>query len=164
MSDLTLTLQRNPFADLERFFARLNRPGSADVRKVSTALGQGWQQNFSSESSGDGTPWAALRPFTVAERIAAGYPGAHPILRRSGRLRDSLVNPGHPEHYERVAFDPSGWTMESGTDVDYALELEIGRERMPARPFIQLSADAEQRVLSALEYLVDQAQQQTVGR
>lgn len=162
--DVTLTAQGNPFASLEQFFARLERPGSGEIRKVATAIAQGQQDNFSNERSGDGTAWRPLAQMTILERIQQGYPGAHPILRRSGRLRDSLVNPQHPEHYERLIATPNGWTLEAGTNVPYALQHEIGEDRVPARPFTDLSDAAEQRVLSVLDFLISQIQAQTVGK
>lgn len=157
--NLTITGPTDPFAALRQFFARLERPGNGEIRQVATAIAQGHQANFSGERSGSGEAWAELSRVTVLERVQQGYPGAHPILRRSGRLRDSLVNPAHPDHYQAVNRAADGWSLEVGTNVDYALDLEVGAGRMPARPFTGLSDDAENRIVTVLEHVIDQARQ-----
>lgn len=154
----------DPFAGLRQFFARLERPGAGEIRQVATAVAQGHQDNFSNERSGSGDVWPELSRVTVLERVQQGYPGAHPILRRSGRLRDSLVNPAHADHYQAVNRSADGWSLEVGTNVDYALDLEVGAGRMPARPFTDLSDEAENRIATVLEFVIFQAQAATVGR
>lgn len=144
----------NPAEALERLFQRIERPGRGEVAKIAGAIRQGFADNFTSESSGQG-PWAALAPATVAERIAQGYGGDHPILRRTGSLRASFVQPGG-DHIERFTGMGGGWLLEVGSQHENAAFHEHGTRRMPARPVTPLSVQAEGRITSTLHYVLDQ--------
>jgi hypothetical protein len=64
--------------------ARAMAPALARVRQI---LETGERRQFESRGAFFGTPWAALKPSTIARE------GAHPVLERSGALKDSLT--GH---------------------------------------------------------------------
>lgn len=153
---LNLEATQDPFEALVNFVKAIVAPTKAEQDAISAAVRQGWSENFAGERSGDGRSWAALKPFTVRERILRGYPGAHPILVQSGRLRSSLLNPGAQDGYEQAQTSADGWTLILGTETPYALDHELGAGRIPARPFIALSDQAEQRIVSALDGLIAQ--------
>ena len=160
---LTLEAQGDPFEDLLKFIKAIVAPTQTEQQQVSNAVREGWRENFTGERGGDGRAWAALRPFTVRQRILSGYPGAHPILVQSGHLRNSLLNPGAADSYEDLQATGDGWTLVVGTEDPKALDHEIGAGRIPARPFIALSDQAEQRVVSALDSLVAQIEARILG-
>lgn len=85
----------------------------------------------------EGPGWAPLSRRTVADRLASGYSGAHPILQRSGDLFKSLTDRSHPKHIEiyktgRIA------RVEIGSSSVKFLENQMGKKeaRLPARPMI----------------------------
>ncbi|MDQ2823580.1 MAG: phage virion morphogenesis protein [Pseudomonadota bacterium] len=78
------------FASLGRLEGELK-----DLTPVMALVGRdlraGMAMNWAADMGGNGVAWAALRPTTVAIRESRGYPGTHPILRRSGSLQDSVA-------------------------------------------------------------------------
>ena len=46
---------------------------------------------FASEGATTGAPWPQLKPATRADRRRLGFPPAHPILQRTGRLLRALT-------------------------------------------------------------------------
>lgn len=160
---LSLEAQGDPFESLVEFVKALLKPDQAEQQQVSNAVREGWRENFSGQRSGDGQSWAALKPSTIRERLAGGYP-AGPILVRSGHLRASLLNRGASDSYEEVQTTGDGWTLLVGTEDRKAIFHEIGTSKMPARPFIALSDAAEQRVISALDSLVAQIEARILGQ
>jgi len=161
---LSLEAQGEPFKSLVDFIHALLAPTQNEQRQVSAAVRAGWAENFAGERSGDGQSWAALRPFTVREREARGYPGAHPILVQSGHMRNSLLNAGAPDSYEDLQANGGGWTLTVGTTDSKALKHEQGEGRIPARPFIALSSQAEQRVEDSIAALVAQIEARILGQ
>lgn len=153
---------RNPAVDLERMFQRIARPDRGEVRKVAGAVRLGFAENFTSESSALG-PWKALAAATVAERIARGYGGEHPILRRTGGLRASFVQPGG-DHVERFTPDGGGWLLEVGSAHELAAIHERGTQHIPARPISPLSAQSEARIGAAVAYVIDQIEKAALRR
>jgi len=98
-------------------------------------------------------PFAPLSP-RYARWKSRRYPGA-PILVRSGRLRDSLTNPNHPDAIATVT--PQSLTY--GTSVPYAAYHQLGTQRMPARPPIKLSRTLQTHLLTILRnYLIEQGE------
>lgn len=69
--------------------------GNREIEKIADAGRRGIALNFATESAG-GEPWPHLAPMTVEERRSLGFPGEHPILVRSGRLKRSLIERSHP--------------------------------------------------------------------
>ena len=161
---LSLEAKDNPFDSLVEFIRALLAPSTDEQRGVSSAVRAGWAENFTGERSGTGQAWAQLRPFTVRERQARGYPGAHPILVQSGALRSSLLIPGATNSHEELRSDGSGWTLEIGTTDPKALKHELGEGRIPARPFIELSSNAQNDVLTALDAMLARIEARTLDR
>lgn len=153
---LNLEATQDPFEALVNFVKAIVAPTKSEQEAISAAVRQGWGENFAGERSGDGRSWAALRPGTVRSRILGGYPGAHPILVRTGHLRASLLNAGAADSYEQAQSTGNEWQLVVGTEDAKAIFHEQGTARMPARPFIALSDQAEQRVVSALDGLIAQ--------
>ncbi len=101
---------------LDRLLSRLTQIAFSFApyvkRKAADRIRLGFQRNFESESAG-GAPWHELAPWTQEERdwlrLYKRLPilPEHPILRRTGRLRDSLVNAHNPLH---VSETDTGWT------------------------------------------------------
>jgi len=153
---LSLEATKDPFEALVSFVKAIVAPTKAEQDAISAAVRQGWSENFAGEQSGDGRSWAALRPGTVRSRILGGYPGAHPILVRTGHLRASLLSAGASDSYEQAQVSGNEWQLVVGTEDAKAIFHEQGTARIPARPFIALSDGAEQRVISALDTLIAQ--------
>lgn len=153
---LNLEATQDPFETLVSFVKAIIAPTKAEQDGISAAVRQGWGENFTGERSGDGRSWAALKPGTVLDRIRSGYGGAHPILVRTGHLRASLLNAGAADSYEQAQASGNEWQLVVGTEDAKAIFHEQGTARMPARPFIALSDQAEQRVISALDGLIAQ--------
>lgn len=72
--------------------------------------------------------WQELAPITVHEKTELGYsPPDNPLV-RTGEMRDSIS-------YE-VALDSRAMMIVVGSDVPYAVDQELGTERIPSRPFL----------------------------
>lgn len=153
---LNLEATQDPFESLIQFVKAIVAPTKAEQDALGAAVRQGWGENFAGERSGDGRSWAALKPGTVLDRIRSGYGGAHPILVRTGHLRASLLSAGASDSYEQTQASGNEWQLVVGTEDAKAIFHEQGTARMPARPFIALSDQAEQRVISALDGLIAQ--------
>ena len=90
------------------------------------------------EVEGRRAKWAPLAKFTVKDRLASGFPGEHPILQRTGRLKDSIQKRVF-RHIARV-----------GTGLGYANILHYGgikvsatgaTVKIPARPFVMFQPE-----------------------
>lgn len=160
---LEIKATNNPFEALNTFFQRLAHPGSGEVRKVSDAIAQGFQESFSREGNADGA-WRALAPATVRMRQERGYGGAHPILRQTGGLRDTWTQRGAQGHVEEFSNTAQGWRLSVGASGEKAEKMEFGEGRVPARPVQPISDAAEQRIVSVIDYFVNQVELATLGR
>ena len=49
------------------------------------------KRRFTTEGKSGGFPWGDLSPETQTQRRKQGFPGPHPILMRTGTLRDAVV-------------------------------------------------------------------------
>ena len=87
------------------------------------------QERFGQEVSPDGKAWAPLSKETVKQRELLGYGGAHPMLRRTGRLFNSI---------HLAAAGPNGRSI--GTSLDYAALMQA------TRPFIGASEEDGQQM------------------
>lgn len=85
----------------------------------------------------EGPGWSNLAPRTVAERIAAGYSGSHPILQRSGDMLASLTERSHPEHVEIIKVGKNS-RIEIGSRSKKFRDNQLGNlhTRLPARPML----------------------------
>lgn len=85
----------------------------------------------------EGPGWAPLARRTIAERIAAGYNGQHPILYRSGDLFKELTQKSHPKHIEIIKTGKNA-RIEIGGSSSKFLENQRGVSgtNLPSRPMI----------------------------
>lgn len=87
----------------------------------------------------EGPGWAPLAGRTVSERIAAGYGGHHPILRRSGDLFKELTERSHPHHLEIIKVGKNARIEIGGTSPKFKQNqtgIGEGSQRLPQRPMI----------------------------
>lgn len=107
-----------------------NADFSVPFRLIAKELERFEQGLFESEHAPDGTPWAPLRPATIARK------GHDLILHDTGRLGASLMQ----ETGDSIrAVDPHYLTF--GTSTEYAGFLQDGTSRMPARPMVGLNEE-----------------------
>lgn len=143
------------------FFERLPQLiGSRQRRAVQSAVARGFQRNFSSQSGGTGRPWEPLALITQAERRRQGYAGARPILVRSGRYRDSLVNPDSPDHFSEVTQTATGIVFEEGSNSELVNFHEGGSRFYPPRPATELSQGSEDELGRVLDWIVESLERQ----
>lgn len=120
-------------ADLQRLAAKLGdlRPFFADVGET---LLNSTRARFRSQTAPDGAPWQALSPaYAARKRRNQGQ-----ILTLYGHLRGTLV--------QRADRD----SLRIGTPLIYGATHQFGRGRIPARPFLGLSAEDRSDLLVAL--------------
>lgn len=159
---LNLTARVNPFTDITKLIARLNAATSTDTEPVTQAIREGFAENFAGERSGTGRSWAALRPTTVLDRIRHGYGGSHPILVRTGSLRDSYTAQGSDSVNEFTP-DGSGWVLAVGSRHRVAIFHERGTSRMVARPVTELSPQRENTIADRVQEMIERIERQIVG-
>lgn len=132
--------------------------------KAADRVRLGFQRNFESESAG-GEPWQALAAWTQEERRglakARGYPitAQHPILRRTGALRDSVVNKNSSLHICETSADWGGVEVSLGSadprfPILHAGGINEDRYCVPARPMTVLSDADIAGLRSMLEWIV----------
>ena len=124
-------------ADLQRLAAKLGdlRPFFADVGET---LLNSTRARFRSQTAPDGAPWQALSPaYAARKRRNQGQ-----ILTLYGHLRGTLVKAADKD------------SLRIGTPLIYGATHQFGRDPIPARPFLGLSAEDRTDLLDALhEYL-----------
>lgn len=168
---LSLEATKDPFESLVAFVRQVVNPGQAEINKVGDAVRLGFQENFSGEKAGDGGSWKPLAPITQAKRAWLGYASQHPILVRTGSYRASFVQRGGVDHIEEFTTTGDGWQLVTGSRSDRHI-LEFGGSTtidghvvdIPPRPVRFLSEQAEQRITSTLEYMLEQIRARTVGK
>lgn len=88
------------------------------------------------KSSPDGAPWAPWAPSTYLARAKQGSLGGG-LLYNTGSLFNS------------ISHSVSGDKVEVGTSSPFAKYLQMGTQRMPARPFLGISP-ADQEAITGL--------------
>lgn len=88
-----------------------------------------------------GERWTRLAPSTVKQRIAQGYGGKHPILLRTGQLREGAVKAVQGTYKYGKPVDFLKYIDKIG--VDYAIYHQVGTSRMPDRPFFSNPTEKE---------------------
>jgi phage gpG-like protein len=106
---------------------------------------------FASEGASTGAPWAQLKRSTQRDRQRQGYPPAHPILQRSGRLMRALT------------IGEGAYIATLPTSMRYVLSAELGyfaahrrgiAGRLPRRnPVLLTAADREAMVTPIRVYI-----------
>lgn len=115
----------------------------SDLRPVMEAVGQvvqsGTQQRFVDQAAPDGTPWTPLRPATLARRRRGRTTtGSIQILRDTGRLMNS------------ISYQASSSQVSVFTNVLYASTHQLGRGRIPARPFFGYTDSDQAAIIEIL--------------
>lgn len=160
---LSLTARVNPFTDITKLIARLNSATSSDTEPVTQAIREGFAENFTGERRGTGQSWAALQPSTVFDRIRHGYGGSHPILVRTGSLRDSYASTGSADGVNEFTPDGSGWVLAVGSKHRIGIFHERGTSRMVARPVTELSPQRENTIADRVQEMIERIERQIVG-
>jgi phage virion morphogenesis protein len=105
-----------------------NRLG--DLRPVMVDIGEymllATRDRFDSESDPSGNPWTPLKP-SYAKAKARKPSALRGILTLSGQLRDTITYEALPE------------AVVIGSNKIYAATHQLGRDSIPARPFLGVS-------------------------
>lgn len=134
--------------------------GVREKHKVAEAVRLGIAWNFAHESAG-GQAWPPLAPMTVGIRRSLGYAGEHPILQRSGRLKNSLIDERHPMNLYIEEEDEGDLSMEFGSlDPHFPLlhagGFTEGGHPVPPRPMTVLGDEAISRLRGTIEYVLSE--------
>lgn len=103
--------------------------------------------------------WYSLAERTNDEREAQGFQREHPILVRTGSFLASVIDRGHPLHYEQVTMGGGGFQVDFGSDDDRFDILHNGGNNaegnyVPPRPFLFLQGPQEARLHATLSDIV----------
>ena len=131
-----------------RIIGRLDDPTPA-FRYIVTKYREEIAKLFESEGAEAGG-WVGLAASTARQRAQQGYGAYHPILVRSGELRDSLINANHRLACEMVS--PRAWYV--GTQVDYAVyhQSRAPRTKIPRRPMLIITSQFRLRIIRTLHW------------
>lgn len=135
-----------------RIIGRIDNP-TVVYRHIMTKYRDEIEKLFESEGSYSGTGWVGLSEATAKDRVRKGYGAYHPILVRSGDLRDSLIDANHRLACEMVS--PRAWHI--GTQVGYAVyhQSRAPRTRLPRRPMLIITRQFRLLIIRTLHwYLV----------
>jgi len=132
-----------------RIIGRLDDPTPA-FRYIVTKYREEIEKLFDSEGAYGGTGWVGLSEATAKDRTRKGYGAYHPILVRSGELRDSLIDANHRSACEMVS--PRAWHI--GTQVDYAVyhQSRAPRTKIPRRPMLIITNQFRLRIIRTLHW------------
>lgn len=130
--------------DAEKASAALNAFAVAGTYSLMKTLGtlvegQTKRRIAAEKRAPDGTPWAPLKPSTIARRRK----GSKSILQDTGRLLGSI---SHTASRNRAII---------GTSVEYAGFLQGGTKNMVARPFMGISAQNMVEITAAVSAWVE---------
>jgi phage virion morphogenesis protein len=115
------------------------------LQPVMDAVGQiiqaGTQQRFVDQQGPDGTPWASLKPATIARRRSGPGIGAIQILRDTGRLMNS------------IDYKATDQTVSVFSNVIYSGVHQFGwpKKNIPARPFFGYNPKDQQAIVTVLQ-------------
>lgn len=142
MAGASITLDydnRDALAYLRRLGERIDDL-SPLFGQIGDYLIESTQGRFASQQAPDGTPWAPLSPRYQARKRK----NADRILVLDAILRDTLAYNAGPQE------------LEFGTNRIYGATHQLGRDEIPARPFLGTSADDDVEILLLLrEYIAD---------
>lgn len=143
------------FAEFDHEMAEADRlhrelPIASDMQEAITdALYAGIKENFISQATAEGIPWAPHAPLTTKIH------GPHFILILSGDMLVASTEQGTYGNYHEV----SDRSIVIGVDLDYAEAQQFGDEqrRIPARPFFDAPEEAIEKIEDiAYSYLVNE--------
>jgi len=81
------------------------------------------------------------RKYKKAKASSVGF--VYPILKRTGRLEESITNPSHSDAIAQVI---NRDTVILGTKVPYGIYHQLGGQKIPYRPFVFLGPDSKYAV------------------
>jgi|GEM_PF-389451 len=123
------------------------------LKRSKVAIVASIKENFASESSPDGAPWAPLK----RPRSRKGKPkGKDKILRDKGILYASVAAANGSGHVEEL----TNTTLAMGTVIEYAGVHQRGGKHIPARPFLGFG----QALIAKIELIFADWWEQQVGR
>lgn len=151
--------------------------GSGGNRDIMTSLHQAWSiegvkwidQNFTQQGALTGTPWAALKPSTIAGRRKGKGSGSARILQNNGFLRQSFYKPqynesearvGSPLFYSQYHEEGRGpWTIRRKSKITARLNFPIYSKHpgLPQRRMLPRTTDTNfmDRLKAAANYLLN---------
>ena len=102
------------------------------------------QKGFADEADPDGMPWEPLkRQRSSKGRAKKKRKTADKILQDTGKLRASMASAFQgPDTALEARREGLSW----GTNVEYASYHRYGTDRIPARPFLGINAQAEKDI------------------
>jgi phage gpG-like protein len=115
--------------------------GREAFRAIAGILRRAVVLQYKTEGSYGGTHWQELAPSTIAHKQRANLDPA--ILKASGALYDSLVDPEDEHHIQRITKRQMRW----GSNLPYGIyhqserqrkQSAEGRDKLPRRPLIAL--------------------------
>lgn len=132
--------------NMEHFFNTLGlRIGGRDRDEIADAVRDGFADNFRLQRSARGS-WGALKPKTIRQREELGFPGARPILFRTGSYFDTFTAGGHAEHFSQSWNSSRLFVLEEGSEDERVDALEGGADNMVARPVTDLTPQSERKI------------------
>ncbi|MBW7901254.1 MAG: phage virion morphogenesis protein [Rhodocyclaceae bacterium] len=152
---------------LARLSAALGPAGLAPaMAEIGEELGESTQQRFSAGTAPDGTRWAPLKPGTVLARLAKisgayakksgrlGAKGAGAVMGMRPLIETGMLQDGiHHQVIDGGAGVAVGTNRFAGEWAGGAAVHQFGSRdgRVPARPFLGLSAEDRTTVLEIIE-------------
>lgn len=101
--------------------------------------------------------WPVLAWSTVRDRIRRGYDGEHPILERTGQLRQSVTQRMAPGN----VFQATRNQLVVGTYDPIAKYHQYGTSRMPPRPIVGVTRNRRAAIVKVLvDYVREEARRQ----
>lgn len=123
---------------------RISDP-STMLTEIGDTLEGEFVDNFAEEGGRLNDPWAELAKSTQDERRRLGYGAAHPILLRTGKLRDGFRKQV-TKNMVRVY-----------NVVDYFKYHQLGTPKMPARRMIVFPERLKQEVIASFTKFINYA-------
>jgi phage gpG-like protein len=96
--------------------------------------------------------WLPLSPLTILRRTKGKGTGSAEPLRDTGLLMLSIGNPGS-KGIDVLTED----TLRVGTNVPYAAAQNFGHKQIPARPFMVLQPEDEDKIVQAIREHIEKA-------
>ncbi|GAB1384898.1 phage virion morphogenesis protein [Melaminivora sp.] len=132
MTRTHITIDASSFSPLLR---RVQAMGQFDASTLLPRLGEylqrSTQERFKTQTDPDGAPWAQLAPHTKKRKKY----NPQKILTLRGTLRSQIRYQVLDKHSVQV-----------GSALPYAATHQFGRDAIPARPFVGLSAADRQEI------------------
>ena len=129
------TVELVPLPGNALFLARLNqiKRRAVDMTPAMAIIMKSLELAEAHRFAAEGPDWEPLAPSTVAYRQSHGFGPAHPILERTGALKDSFTGFGDGTSIASAGF------MEVSSHVDYAIYHQDGMGNNPRREIMKIT-------------------------